>query len=237
MPSVSSVCPRHAASGRSAAFLRHVEAATFPCVGAKAALAQGTIHPVELGPLGDRANDAPLLDALAAFGRRLQALPGETTAVHSMVALFDGPTDTDEARFEALLWSQLQRLHRLDVRRGNGWAPGVSRDPDDPKFSLSLAGHPYFVIGLHPGASRIARRFGSPAMVFNSHMQFDRLRRDGRYAKMQRATRKRDIALQGSLNPNLADFGTAPETRQYSGRPVGPDWRCPFHPVGGLVDE
>jgi FPC/CPF motif-containing protein YcgG len=54
---------------------------------------------------------------------------------------------------------------------------------------------------------------------------------------MQRATRKRDIALQGSLNPNLADFGTAPETRQYSGRPVGPDWRCPFHPVGGLVDE
>lgn len=236
-PSATSACPRHAASERSAAFLNHVEAAEFPCVGAKAALAQGTIHPVELGLLGDRANDAPLLDALAAFGRRLEGLPEGATAVHSMVALFDGPTDTDESRFEALLWSQLQRLHRLDVRRGNGWAPGVSRDPDDPKFSLSLAGHPYFVIGLHPGASRIARRFESPAMVFNSHMQFDRLRRDGRYAKMQRATRKRDMVLQGSLNPNLADFGTAAETRQYSGRAVGPDWRCPFHPVGGVGNE
>ena len=236
MPSAPSAC-RHAASERSTAFLRHVEAATFPCVGAKAALAQGSIHPVELGSLGDRANDAPLLHALAAFRRRIEALAEDATVVHSLIALFDGPTDTDELRFEALLWSQLQRLHRLDVRRGIAWAPGVSRDPDDPKFSLSLAGHPYFVIGLHPGASRIARRFAWPAIVFNSHMQFDRLRSDGRYAKMQRATRKRDLALQGSLNPNLADFGTAPETRQYSGRAVGPDWRCPFHPIGGLGND
>ncbi len=99
-----------------------------------------------------------------------------------------------------------------------------------PKFSLSLAGHPFFVIGLHPGASRIARRFAWPAMVFNSHVQFDRLREDGRYTKMQKATRARDLALQGSINPNLADFGTAPETRQYSGRKVEADWKCPFHP-------
>lgn len=150
--------------------------------------------------------------------------------MRSCVALFEGPCDTDERRFEAMLWSQLQRLHELDVQRGQPWADGVSRDPDDPRFSLSLAGHPYFVIGLHPGASRIARRFEAPALVFNSHRQFDRLRADGRYAKMQAATRARDMALQGSLNPNLADFGTAAETRQYSGRAVGPDWRCPFHP-------
>ena len=64
---------------------------------------------------------------------------------------------------------------------------------------------------------------------FNSHRQFDRLRADGRYAKMQAATRKRDTALQGSINPNLADFGSAPETRQYSGRKVEADWTCPFH--------
>ena len=57
----------------------------------------------------------------------------------------------------------------------------------------------------------------------------DRLRQDGRYAKMQAATRARDLALQGSLNPNLADFGTAPETRQYSGREVEAGWTCPFH--------
>ncbi|HEX5693923.1 MAG TPA: YqcI/YcgG family protein, partial [Arenimonas sp.] len=78
-------------------------------------------------------------------------------------------------------------------------------------------------------ASRTARRTPYPALVFNSHRQFDQLREDGRYAKMQAATRERDVALQGSINPNLADFGTAPETRQYSGRAVETDWRCPFH--------
>lgn len=231
MPPSLAACPSRSTprTDLTAAFLDHVEHPRFPCVGSKAALAQGAIRTLELGSLGQRDNDASLLDGLRAFARHLSAQPVDSTVVHSMVAIFDGPTDTDERRFEALLWSQLQRLHLLDVRRGNAWADGVSRDPDSPKFSLSLAGHPYFVIGLHPGASRIARRFPWPAMVFNSHVQFDRLRADGRYAKMQKATRARDLELQGSLNPNLADFGTAPETRQYSGRQVEADWKCPFH--------
>lgn len=76
----------------------------------------------------------------------------------------------------------------------------------------------------------MARRLPSPALVFNSHRQFDRLRADGRYAKMQAATRERDIALQGSINPNLADHGEASEARQYSGRAVDADWICPFRP-------
>lgn len=200
----------------------------FPCVGAKAALARNAISMHEFGPLGDRANDAALLDQLGVFATMLDGLdPGDTT-LHSLVALFDGPRDTDERRFEALLWSQLQRLHDLDVRRGRPWAQDVSRNPDDPDFSLSLAGHPFFVIGLHPGASRLARRFQAPVLVFNSHRQFQRLRADGRYAKMQKATRARDRALQGSINPNLADFGTASEARQYSGRAVEPHWGCPL---------
>jgi FPC/CPF motif-containing protein YcgG len=41
--------------------------------------------------------------------------------------------------------------------------------------------------------------------------------------------REREIALQGSLNPNLADFGERSEARQYSGRAVEDQWRCPFH--------
>jgi FPC/CPF motif-containing protein YcgG len=210
-------------------FLGKIADQDFPCVGSKAALARDAIETFELQRLGSRANDGPLLDALAAFASRIEAMPDTDTTVHSFVALFDGPFDADERRFEAMLWSQLQRLHDLDARRGTPWARDVSRDPDDPRFSLSLAGHPFFVIGLHPGASRLARRFEAPVMVFNSHRQFDRLRADGRYAKMQAATRQRDVALQGSINPNLADFGTAPETRQYSGRHVEADWACPFH--------
>lgn len=209
-------------------FLGFVADPAFPCVGSKAALARGAIETCELGRLGDRGNDASLLDSLTAFARRVDALDPDDSTIHSFVALFDGPRDTDERRFEALLWSQLQRLHEIDARRGTPWAADVSRDPDDPRFSLSLGGHPFFVIGLHPGASRLARRFAWPALVFNSHRQFERLRADGRYGKMQAATRARDIALQGSINPNLADFGTAAETRQYSGRAVEEGWTCPF---------
>ena len=209
-------------------FLAFVDAPTFPCVGSKAALARGAIHADEFARLGDAANDAPLLDALAAFARRLDDQASEDRTVYSFVALFDGPGDTDEPRFEALLWSQLQRLHDLDVRRGTPWAADVCQDPDDQHFSLSLAGHPFFVIGLHPGASRLARRFDWPALVFNSHRQFEQLRADGRFTRMQAATRARDTALQGSINPNLADFGAAAEARQYSGRAVGKDWTCPL---------
>ncbi|HET8819331.1 MAG TPA: guanitoxin biosynthesis heme-dependent pre-guanitoxin N-hydroxylase GntA [Xanthomonadaceae bacterium] len=209
-------------------FLSFVDAPAFPCVGSKAALARGAIHAVEFARLGDAANDVPLLDGLAAFAARLGDQAADDPTVHSFVALFDGPGDTDERRFEALLWSQLQRLHDLDARRGVPWAADVSRDPDDPHFSLSLAGYPFFVIGLHPGASRLARRFAWPALVFNSHRQFEQLRADGRFTKMQAATRARDIALQGSINPNLADFGAAAEARQYSGRAVGTGWTCPL---------
>ena len=219
---------RRPGSALSRRFLDFVAAPTFPCVGSKAALARGAIQTCELASLGDRGNDAPMLDALADFAAFLADVePGDPT-IHSLVALFEGPRDTDERRFEALLWSQLQRLHELDVRRGGRWAADVGRDPDDPRFSLSLAGHPFFVIGLHPGASRIARRFECPALVFNSHRQFEQLRADGRYPKMQAATRQRDVALQGSINPNLADFGSAAETRQYSGREAEAGWRCPL---------
>src|SRR5690606_24412693 len=172
---------------------------------------------------------ARLLSRIESFIPGLdEVVDGDATILRSFVALFDGPRDTDERRFDALLWSQLQRLPDLDAQVGTPWAADVSRNPDGPAFSLRQGGHPFFVIGLHPGASRTARRFEVPALVFNSHRQFEWLRADGRYAKMQKATRARDIALQGSINPNLADFGVASETRQYSGRAVEPEWTCPL---------
>ena len=226
-------CPvpwvEEASPSRAQRFLDRIASPEFPCVGSKAALARGAIRALELGTLGCPRNDAALLDALEDFAAFIESQPEGDTTVHSFAAVFAGPGDTDEARFEALLWAQLQRLHDLDRARGHAWADGVSPDPDDARFSLSVAGHPFFVIGVHAGASRLARRFESPVLVFNSHRQFDALRADGRYAKMQAATRARDTALQGGINPNLADFGTAAETRQYSGRAVEPEWRCPLH--------
>jgi FPC/CPF motif-containing protein YcgG len=86
----------------------------------------------------------------------------------------------------------------------------------------------FFVVGLHPRASRLARRFETPAMVFNLHGQFETLRADGRYERLRDAILERDLAASGSINPMLAQHGTSSSARQYSGRVVGGDWRCPF---------
>ena len=209
-------------------FLEFIDDDRFPCVGAKSALARDSIEAHELATLGDHDNDKSLLDGLSLFVSMIEGAACNEDIVHSYVAIFSGPAEMTERRFEALMWSQLWRVHQLDRLAGNLRAPDVSSDVASPRFSLSMAGHPFFVIGLHPGASRLARRFGYPALVFNSHRQFNKLKEDGRYAKMQAATRSREIALQGSVNPNLADFGEASEARQYSGRAVGPNWRCPY---------
>lgn len=234
---VAASCPRSRKPPRNGTleseFRDFIASDDFPCVGSKLALARGGLRAVELAPLGDVSNDAFLLDTLAVFARHLDAGEDDSTDVHSLVALFRGPCSMDESAFERQLWNQLQRLHDLDVARGTPWARDVDRDPASPRFSMSLAGHPFFIIGLHPGSSRLARRFTAPALVFNSHRQFNRLREDGRFAKMQKATRARDIALQGSINPNLSDHGEASEARQYSGRAVEAGWRCPFRARSG----
>jgi len=66
--------------------------------------------------------------------------------------------------------------------------------------------------------------------VFNLHQQFENLRRSDAYPRMRDTIRKRDLRLQGSLNPMVADHGTTSEARQYAGRRVGERWRAPFVP-------
>ncbi|MCP1675419.1 FPC/CPF motif-containing protein YcgG [Natronocella acetinitrilica] len=211
-----------------ARFLEFLGGVTYPCVGAKSALARGSIETQEFGRLGDRANDRLLIEGLSHFVSMIESSSADEDIVHSYVAIFREPTDLNELQFESLMWSQLWRIHRLDVLAGNLPAEDVSDDTESPHFSLSISGHPFFLIGLHAKASRLARRFRHPALVFNSHRQFEKLREDGRYGKMQSATRSRDIDLQGSVNPNLADFGDASEARQYSGREVEVGWQCPY---------
>lgn len=211
-----------------ARFLEFLADDSYPCVGAKLALARDTIETHEFGTLDDPGNDEPMADGLSRFVEMIEGTDWPEGTVHSYVAIFNGPFNMDELGFEALMWSQLWRLHQLDVTAGNPAANDVSSDTESPQFSLSIAGHPFFVIGLHSHASRLARRFSHPVLVFNSHRQFEKLRADGRFEKMQAATRARDVELQGSLNPNLANFGEASEARQYSGREVGNSWQCPY---------
>ncbi len=135
----------------------------------------------------------------------------------TFIAVFDGPRDLSERTFEAALWDRLQSLHNIDMANGTRWSGAADPDPASPHFSMSIAGTPYFIVGMHPNASRPARRFDYPLMVFNSHDQFEALRSDGRYQRMKSVIRDRDSDLAGNINPMLDEFGTTSEARQYSG--------------------
>ncbi|HYJ04156.1 MAG TPA: guanitoxin biosynthesis heme-dependent pre-guanitoxin N-hydroxylase GntA [Chthoniobacterales bacterium] len=148
----------------------------------------------------------------------------------TFVAIFRGPKKTDELQFENLFWQQLRLLHELDAAHF-GWDPNVRSDPGDPHFSFSFGGQALYVIGLHANSSREARRFPWPALVFNPHEQFEWLRADGKWKRMQETIRARDLEMQGSINPMLSDFGVDSEARQYSGRAVEENWRAPFKAV------
>ena len=203
----------------------------FSCVGAKSAIRLGGYRFGLYGEMGSPGATAGLARDLFDFVEEQGDLEGEFS---SFVACFGGPVAPDERGFEGLLWAQLGALHGED-RRHHRWDPSVDPDPGSTDFAFSFAERAFFVVGLHPASSRFARRFAWPTLVFNAHHQFRRLRAEGRYARFQEVIRARELGLQGALNPNLADFGTQSEARQYSGRPVEPDWRCPFH-AGQTVD-
>lgn len=204
-----------------------IKADSFPCVGAKSALARDELVVSLYQDITTPGDDVDLREDLLGF---IRTLDRTGPVVQSFTAIFRGPDSLSEAAFEKALWNRLQCLHNLDAVAGAPWAEGTSPDPASPHFSVSVCGEAFFVIGLHPGASRPARRFSHPALVFNSHDQFERLRADGRFDRMKAIIREREEACAGSVNPMLTDFGDLSEARQYSGRLVGDDWTCPFKP-------
>ena len=157
----------------------------------------------------------------------LNAYDFESNEFESFIAVFPNMPADSEIQFENELWKTLQRLHQLDDQE---WDERVSSDPENPNFSFSLKGRAFYVIGMHPNSSRIARQSPYPTFVFNLHCQFEKLREMGTYQKVKSMIRKRDKKLQGSINPVLKDFGDDSETKQYSGRNVEAEWKCPFHP-------
>lgn len=215
------------AAEAEAAFREFVLRPEFPCLGAKAALNSDSCSLQVFPELASAAATTELAAALYDFAA------AEGTAANeyaTFVAIFNGPRKLDEIEFENLLWQQLRALHRHDAARFD-WDPSVTSDPADPHFSFSFAGQSLYVIGMHANSSREARRFPWPTLVFNPHEQFERLRAGGKWQRMQESIRSRDLALQGTINPMLSDFGQQSEARQYSGRAVEENWQAPFQPV------
>ena len=208
-----------------------IAAKSFPCVGAKSALNRDRMRLEYFGAMGSPRSTRELRAALMQYS---QEFPDPGTAPVSFVAVFDEFDAADEVTFEGVLWDQLQALHDQDSEEGIGWDGSVSNNPSNENFSFSVGGRAFFVVGLHPGASRMARRTPVPCIVFNFHNQFESLKASGKYTGMHDAIRTRDTALQGSVNPVLARFGESSEAIQYSGRAAGSSWKCPFSTRGAM---
>lgn len=206
-------------------FRAFVGSADFPCLAGKGTVQRNGHTLGVFEALGSSTSTRALADSLTRFVR---AIPADGAGFHAFVAVFPDRVPAHETEFERLLWQQLQRLHEQD-ELGAEWDPTVSADPESAQFSFSFASRALFIVGLHPASTRLSRRFRWPTLVFNPRAQFERLRAEGKFERLRAAVRERDLALQGSLNPNLADFGERSEARQYSGRATEPEWQCPFH--------
>ncbi len=201
-----------------------VAAPDFPCVGAKAALRRYQLEILVASDIRRNAYDRLVTERLQEFAIRHDI---DQTMFVSQAIVYRNDADLREGEFETFLWQRLSAFHAIDSETYR-WDPSVDSDPDSPHFSLSVGGKGFFVVGLHPNATRLARRFKYPTLVFNLHAQFERLREEGRYEKIRETTIARDVALQGTPNPMLARHGSGPVAAQFSGRRVDNTWKCPF---------
>src|SRR4051794_8401265 len=155
----------------------------FSCIGAKAAFHDDAYAFASYSEFCSELSTAGLARDLFQFAKSRKVIESEYA---TFVAVFREPRNVDETTFERLLWQQLHQLHTLDSRYFD-WNRSVSSNTDDPQFSFSFAGCAFYVIGMHRRSSRTARTIPWPTLVFNPHEQFERLRTDGKWRKMQRA--------------------------------------------------
>src|SRR5690606_20476343 len=147
-PEEASREPQSTIAKINAEFIRRMDAADYPCVGAKSALHTGHYRLGSYGVMGEPATTLHLAADLKTY-------IGETLATGSnymtMVAVFTDEIQS-ETVFEQKLWRQLQQLHDAD---GDApWDPAVGHNPEANDFSFSFDGAAFFIVGLHPHASR-----------------------------------------------------------------------------------
>lgn len=193
-----------------------------PCIMAQTVFSQDNVIIRDYKETGSLKTAEKLLKDLKVY---ISNYDFESNDFQSFIAIFSESEIEDEDEFELVLWKQLSDLNKIDHAT---WDKRVSNDPANDNFSFSLAGQAFYVVGMHPESSRKARRSPYPSIVFNLHVQFEKLRKMGAYHKVRDKIRERDINLQGAINPMLEDFGNSSEAKQYSGKATGKDWVCPF---------
>ncbi|MEP6713532.1 MAG: guanitoxin biosynthesis heme-dependent pre-guanitoxin N-hydroxylase GntA [Ferruginibacter sp.] len=198
---------------------------TFPCVAAKDAVAKDNILIMTASHLACPADDKAILDFIYTF---TQAYRKAGKGFHSAAIIFKEPGNINEIMFDTFMWQRLKALREIDKKNYNHDSR-VADDPASPAYSFSLMEEAFFIVALHPGNSRPARRFKYPTLVFNPHAQFEEMKKSTGYEKMKTIVRRRDMAMSGSVNPMLTDFGEASEVYQYSGQVYDEKWECPLN--------
>lgn len=194
-----------------------------PCIMANAVFKLDNYH---LKIYDDMRSDTVIEPMLEDIETYLNNYDFESNDFETLLFCFKENDFETELEFEKALWNLLQKLHDCD---DEDWDAEVSDDVESPNFSFSLKGKAFYIVGMHPKSSRFARRAPYCTVVMNLHWQFEKLREMGTYQTVKKRIRRRDKKLQGSINPVLRDFGSDTEAKQYSGRAVGDQWKCPFH--------
>lgn len=208
----------------SAALRGFIDHQSYPCVGAKSALNQGSYFVGLYDRLGSRQAAEPCTRDLQWFAHIGAEEVGSDFA--TLIAVFKGSASSEQG-FSEQFWEHLRLCHEIDSEDYE-WDPDVSSDPTSGEFSYSIGGRAFFLVGMHPFASRQARRLPFTAIVFNLHQQFEALREQGRFEPIRDSVRKRERALEGTPNPMVCDHGKMSEALQYDGVEREASWRPPF---------
>lgn len=195
-----------------------------PCVMARSVVNRGNVRFGVYAQMGDAHSAHRTCEDLYAIAAESDPAEGRFL---SFVAAFPSVQHASERDFEDAIWAHLRAMHAVDAQRFD-WDKTVSSDPSDADFSFSIGGRAWFIVGMHPRASRVARRFDVPVLIFNPHAQFEALRVAGTFESLRDRIRKRERAVQGDINPMMNDHGMKSEARQYSGRATDAGWQCPF---------
>jgi FPC/CPF motif-containing protein YcgG len=214
-------------------FMSHVKEKEFPCIAAHEALSKNTLRCFVAEHLACPKDDTAILAFIYQF---IDEVRTDSKGFHTAAVIFTDPVEINEEIFESLLWKRLQALSDLDALR-YPYDPRVDADVNSPNFSFSLKSEAFYVIGMFSQSSRKARRFKYPSLIFNPHAQFEKLRENNQYAKMQHIVRNRDKLYSGTVNPMLADFGEISEVFQYSGKLHSKDWKCPLNPKHAIFKD
>ena len=197
----------------------------YPCVAAIQSINKQDFLVHTYKKFGQLHQRPALRNDLLAYLKRFK----ETRSTYfTFFAAFEDEKHLSEAEFEQNLWNELSSLTSETTRQPDQ-DPRFSDDPNSQKFCFSLAGHAFFVVGLHPQSSRLSRQFPWPTLIFNVFEQFNQLAAVGKYESMVQLNRARDSRFQESPNPMALKYGEQWESIQFSGKENNSEWKCPFH--------